>query len=827
VVAIQYLGAVAEARPEDYVTQLRLARASRQAGRPSRQAGALLAAADAIASATAPDDEHLVALRYRAARAHEAAGNLDQADSAYADILGGNPGHALSHRGRLRIKERKREGGLAHGVGDLETAAQQTSVAAERAAYLTIAADLHERHRDYERALELLNLALAGCPDLLPALHAKARLLERRGPESAEEAIRTLCDLAERVRVGSHRAAALTRAGTLALLTTAGNTPNPRAWELFSEALRADPGHDRAFRGLRRTLSAHGSRGAPPLSDVLAARLADLRERGLLDASALREISRLGDVEGPNVVVELLRAGLDVAPNHAGLRVDLAAAYARLRRFKECMTELEAALAHESAPERRAALHYHAGDASERAGDAAAAIGHYLAAGRAGFHPRHALTGADRVAASIDDLPHRVEALQMLVEVGDGPERVAGLHALAELHRARLGQPDVAVERMRELLLLRPTDVDVVVELVRLLETLDRRDEARAALVAAVAHHRAWLRSSGLRADAADAIGGAPVAGLLRLFEAIGDGDGVYLATGVLEAFVPDLVPEGLACDALVPDPWPLPRAHDRRPFDSLVGDLPASVGLDLLRDGIALVATVPDAPPPDIDVKGRRSLPSNSAVVMVTRALAKALGVPEPRVFVDPRREDGVRAHAGEHACLVVGRRINSAPFGPSARDVLSRALFRLATGGDVLHDELSEVRLFALMVALARAAGSDVPPSDRWDDAYAERVTSEIQLEQSVVELGPAADAFVEGMARFDAREIRATLRMAEDRAAVVGAADPRPTLVALAPEALGPRGTALVSYLLSDDHLALRRGLGYVAEIPLHGRRREASV
>ncbi|MEX1365526.1 MAG: hypothetical protein AB1Z98_20530, partial [Nannocystaceae bacterium] len=37
VVAIQYLGAVAEARPEDYVTQLRLARACRQAGRPSRE----------------------------------------------------------------------------------------------------------------------------------------------------------------------------------------------------------------------------------------------------------------------------------------------------------------------------------------------------------------------------------------------------------------------------------------------------------------------------------------------------------------------------------------------------------------------------------------------------------------------------------------------------------------------------------------------------------------------------------------------------------------------------------------------------------------------
>jgi tetratricopeptide (TPR) repeat protein len=827
VVAIQYLGAVAEARPEDYVTQLRLGRSCRQAGRPSREAGALLAAADAFAAQLPAADPHLLALRYRAARADEAAGNLDQADATYARILDADPAHRLAQRGRLRIKARKREAGLTRSASELEAAAQRTSVGAEKAAYLTIAADLHERRQDLDRATQTIDAALAACSGYLPALHARARLLERRSGSSAgADAMETLVALSWRLQSPRYRAVALCRAGTLALARGQRGEPNPEAWQMFCDALASDPSSDRAFRGLRRTRSLHGTKGAPPMSEVFTARLVSMRERGVLTASSLRDLARLCvELEGPQHTVVLLRAGLDVAPSDAGVRVDLAQAYARLGRWRDVVTELEHAVAHEPSPERRAALHFYAGDAHQRAGNLGAAVPHFLAAGQGGFHPRHALSAADRIAARVGDLARRVEALQLLVEIGDGPERVAGLRSLAQLHRGPLGQPDVAVEQMRELLLLRPTDLDVITELWRLLRSLGREDEATAVLLAGVAHHRAWLRSSGLRGAEPNALSAAPVEGLLHLFEAMGEPDGVYLAAAVLEVVAPDRVPPGHHPDALVTEPWSLPEAQEGRPFDGLVGDLPAPAALDLLRDGVFYLGQIPGAAASPVELDGGKALPHSSAVVMVTRALAEAVGVPLPRIFMDPQRDDEVRAYLVGSPCLVVGRRINSTPFGPAARDAIGRALLRLSTGGDALHYELPAPRLTALLLGLCAAAGVDIDEPPDHDAAYLEEVRRALAA-SSLADLGELAVAFAEGIETFDPEQLLETLRVAEDRAGAVCAADPRPRLRELAERGLlaGPRGTSVVGYLLSDDHLTLRHNLGYLTEVAAPIRREE---
>ncbi|MEM9459442.1 MAG: hypothetical protein AAGF11_35010 [Myxococcota bacterium] len=843
VVAIQYLGAVAEARPEDYVTQLRLARSCRQAGRPSREAGALQAAAAAFAQQVPPDDLHLLALRYRAARAEEAAGNLDQADEAYATILDIDPAHRLAQRGRLRIKSRKREAGLTRSASELEAAALEADTGAEKAAYLTIAADLHERRQDLDGAMKAVDSALAACSAYLPALHARARLLERRGNQTpGADAMETLVALSWRLASPQYRAMALCRAGTLALSRGRMGEPNPEAWEMFSDALSADPSSDRAFRGLRRTRAAHGAKGAPPMTEVLSARLASLRERSVLTPSNLRELASLAsDLEGPQQAVVLLRAGLDLAEDDAGVRVDLAQAYARLGRWPEVVKQLEHALSRELSPERKAALHYFAGDAHQRAGNLADAVPHYLAAGQGGFHPKHALTAADRIAAKVGDLTHRVEALQLLVEIGDGPERVAGLRSLAQLHRGPLGQPDVAVERMRELLLLRPTDLDVITELWRLLRSLERDDEATAVLLAGVAHHRAWLRSSGLSATPKgagadprpktesgpepDPEPGAPVAGLLRLFEAMGEHDGAYLAAAVLEVTAPDRLGEHQRPDARVTEPWSLPESQDGRPFDGLVGDLPGSAALDLLREGVFYMDRIPGAQLPSVDVDVERPLPPQSAAVMVTRALAQAMGVPAPRVFVDATVEDEVMAHHAGSACLIVGRRVNAAPFSATARDALGRGLLRLSTGGDALHRELTAGQVSSLLLAMCAGAGVQMNAPPNHDVHYREKVRRSLDI-ASPTELMELAVGFADTADTFDPEQLLETLRVAEDRAGAVCAADPRPRLRDLAAQGqlLGPRGTNVVGYLLSDDHLTLRHSLGYLTEVAAPIRREE---
>ena len=825
VVAIQYLGAVAEARPDDYVTQVRLARSCRQAGRPSREAGALNMAARAIADQEANDAPSLLSLRYRAARADEAAGNLDQADAGYAAILDVAPTHMLSTRARLRLKERRAAAGLSRSVNDLRKAAEKTESPAERAAYLTIAADLHERTRVYPDALACLDEAIEACPAYLPALHARARILENTGQTDVPvDAVDTLYDLASRLHSVEHRSATLSRGGSLVLNDVPRGTKNPRAWTMFVDALRADPSNDSAFRGLRRTHARHGSEGAPPVAEVLEARLANMRDRSILSGSGLRDIARLGgDLEGPLLSARLLEQGLAVDASDPGLRVDLAQAYAKLKRWDDCVDQLELALSAEPTPERGAALRYFAGDAYTAAGRPDDAIAHYIAAGRGGFHPRHALVAADKLAALTGDLEQRVEALQLLVEIESGPERAAGLRSLAELHRGPLAQPEVAIERMRELLLLRPTDIDVVLELVRLLEALDRPEESTAALLAGIAHHRAWLRSSRLApTPEQDDQSSPPVLGLLRLFDAMGEADGVYLAACAAEVLGAAPLPPGRTPDALVVEPWPLPTAQDGRPFDGLVGDLPGGAALDLLREGVFYLGVLPGAPPPKLDISAQRSLPTNSAVVMVIRALSKAMGVAEPLVFIDPKSEDDVVAISAPTPCLVVGRRVNGSPSAASSRDLLGRALLRLSTGGDALYRHTTPAQLLAILVAFCRATGLDcpVPATADLDEDYIDEIIGTLPAPGSLTDLREVGEAFVARATTFDPAVLFDALRTAQDRAGAVCAADPRPSLSQIG-EGQAQRGTALLSYLLSDDHLALRRRLGYLAEVSMERR------
>jgi tetratricopeptide (TPR) repeat protein len=836
VVAIQYLGAVAEARPDDFVTQLRLARAAQRARRPSRAAGALEAAAARFAEQLPADDPGLLAYGYRAARAEEAAGNLDKADAGYAKILDVDPSHVLARRGRLRLK-RKRQSSFVGGSDDLQKAGAATGDAIEQAAYGTIAAELHERRGDLDGALTRAEQALAACGEYLPALHCKARVLERLGePRHVSEAISTLERLADVSKVTAHQVRALCRAGSISLRTADPSAHNSRAWQLFARALSLEPGDDVGFRGLERTRLTHGVHGAPPLQILLERRLATLDQRGESSPTAVRELARLAaHTDGPESAVELLERGLERWPEDPGIHADLAQGYARLERWPEVVAELERALQRELSPERAAALHYFAGDAEERAGNPQRAIGHYLAAGRGGFHPRHALLSADRIAAEYGALDQRVEALQLMVDLGDGEHRVRSLRALADIHRGPLGKPDVAVELMRELLLLEPTDLGVLRELHRLLLKLDRLEEAKATLLAGVAHHRAWLRAEGVRSKfgrnptarpGREGIDHAPVRGLRELFELLGDIDGVYLATAILEITAPDEIDVGHPeCDRLQAEPWPLPNPQDGKPLDLLVGDLPSSNALDLLHEGVFLLSELPKAPKPPIDIQRARSLPSNSGVVMVARALADALGIPQPLVFVEQGAEDHelVVAHLGTTPALIVGRKINSAPFAPRSRDLLGRALMRLATGGDYLNDPAAEPALLGLLLGLCRALGielsADAFSSTRGDAPIVDRTLADWvvkSLPDAAVraELAQAARTFSHSTDTFDPQRLRDALAMAQDRAGVVAAADPRPALVrVLEVEGLtGERATALLGYLLSDDHLGLRRSLGY---------------
>jgi len=825
-VAVEYLSAVAKARPDDFVTQLRLSRAAQEAGHFGIQANTLSHAARLFGRQSDPRDPNVVALAYIAARAHEAAGEFDMAIVQYDRVLTLVPNHVLSQRGRARIARLQEHREVPRGAERYEAASRDAPSAAAKAALFVMAAEAFERRQDYRSALRKAESAIKACPSYLPALHTRARVLETMGQDDhLFDAIETLENLAEKLSSRPHRAQVLCHAGTLALAVGVVDEPNPRAWKLFVEAVDTDPHSPRGIRGLERTRDNHGAKGAPSLLRILRKRAEAMRAEEQLTVDALRELAALGgDADGPQCAIELLRLA-EHDPNHPGLQTDLARAYARLGRWPEVVTALETALGCESSPERQGALHFHAGEANERANRPEVAIGHYLAAGRRGFHVRHALLAAERLAAETGALAARAEALQALVDRSSGPERVRSLRLLAELYRGPLGEPERALQIMRELLLLRPTDLEVIGELRRLLRKLERHEEAVAVLLAGIAHHRAWLRSGEL--DDGPQRPGAAVAGLLRLFAAMGERTGVYLTGRILERIDPSLIPPDRAPDRLFAEPWPLPRAQEGRPFDGLIGDLPYSHALDLLREGVFFLAQMPIGPGPALDLSPRRSLPSGHAIVGVVRSLAEAMGVPQPLVFVDDDVDDTIEAHITPAPCLIVGRRAASNPAEPKVRDAIGRALFRLATGGDAIHHHARPDQLMALLVALANAAGVEIDVEEDFDWQFATAIKAGLP-QDALAELADIATAFRDSIDGLTAPTVLSSLAMAEDRAGAVCAADPAPALERVFAQETPPaRSRMLIGYILSDDHLTLRRALGYVIEGQVPGRSPSAEI
>lgn len=822
IVALQYLGPLVEADPADALAQLRLARASQKAGRPSRQAGALAAAADAAAAHGDQDDEDEgsssaaveSALRYRAARAEEAAGNLDEADQAYARVLDEHPQEVLAQRGRKRIASRKRELAEGRDLDDLMTRAE-ASVGAERAALLNMAAELHERRLDLAAALGLVDRSLEAHAEYSPALHARARLLERIGNDEAlTAAIEALEELARRAVEPKHGAASLCRAGTLALRSIKDGEANPRAWGLFSTAAQADPTSTRALRGLIRTRKSHGLDGAPSLSQTLPLCVAALRERGELDARTLREIGQLSaEVDGPQATIALLEQALPTVEADAGLLADLAQAHAQAGDWPSVVGALEGSLEHEPSPERRAALHYYAGEAYERTGELPDAVRHFVEAGRGGFHAAHALGAAVRMADAAGLPEAHADALELMVEATSGRARSQALHALARLHRGPLDQPQRAVELLRDLLQLSPTDTRVIEELRDLLAALERPEEGNAVLLAGIAHHRSWLRSGN-----PEALDSGPLEGLRGLFGAVNDASGVYLTACVLESLSPEGLEPGTRPDDLQAERWPLPSAQEGRPLEAIAADLDQSGALDLLREGAYYFGKLPFEPAARPH-RAADALPSNNAVVMVAQSIARALGLPTPLVFFDDTVEHGVKTSLSPAPCLIVGRRVAANPADPNVRDTLGRAVFRLATGGDAVHLHTTDKQLVTLVLALCHATGQNVDHllaidrfKDAFDPALAGVLTANLPGEAALEDLVDFARAFSSNGDRFYPSRLRAGFTAGQDRAGAACAGDPRPALAIGLAEGPLVRVRALISYLVSDDHLNLRRALGY---------------
>jgi len=852
--ALPYLQAATLARPQDLGNQIRLARAARFTNRPGLAAPALLAAAtllDNVPSAkprspatppqipsgnstvgppplstSAASHPAVQSLRYRAARAHEQAGELVEAERILTAILEQDREHAPALRARARITaEKGAPAACRAAANDLVTAAGAATVPAEKAVLLTRAADLLQRAGDLTDARARLDAALVACPAYLPALYSRTCLLEHVASASNDPALFTpavdaLVQLAEALREPTLAYPHLCRAGLLAL-----RARDPaRAWKALARALDLAPEQPLAFSVLWRVREAHGRDGAVALKPILERRLTALHTAGKLGAADLRALTRLAvDSDGPAPAAALLERGLAFHPRDVGVLVDLARLHARLGRWSDAVQQVLAAAAEEPVPERKAMLRFFAADAQERSGAPEAAFEHYLAASRGGYHPHRSLAAADRIASALGTMEQRVEVLQLLIHQGDIDERVRSLRALAELNRGPLGKPERAAGLLRELLKLRPATTEVILELHDLLIELGRADEGRVALQAGIAAQRTILRDRGLSStgeSTSDPLDPQPVLGLLRLFDAAEEPGGVYVCAAILEAIDPDLVPANRRCDTVKPEPWPLPGAPEKPAPFFAADEVATGAALGVLRTGVHDLTTIPGAPPPSVNLSQRHSLPATSSVGTVTRAIARTLGLPEPLLFLNQGDESSVVAHVGTAPVLLIGRKINATPTSPTAREAIGRALLRLATGGDHLHRTMNNEQIMGVLHGLASCAGVELDEIVPIDHEVSDAIIEALAGAAVPVDFGEDAESLSRTLESFSIQLLRGLLRTAEDRAGVIACGDPRVALLDRSrfPTLSTRRAAGLVAYLVSEEHLALRRALGYHVELEL---------
>ena len=306
--------------------------------------------------------------------------------------------------------------------------------------------------------------------------------------------------------------------------------------------------------------------------------------------------------------------------------------------------------------------------------------------------------------------------------------------------------------------------------------------------------------------------------GLLRLFHAAEEPGGVYVCAAILEAVDPDLVPANRRCDTVKPEPWPLPGAPEKPAPFFAADEVATGAALGVLRHGVHELTAVPGAPPPPVNLSQRHSLPPTSSVGTVTKAIARTLGLPEPLLFLNQGDEGSVVAHVGVAPVLLIGRKINAAPASPPARDAIGRALLRLATGGDHLHRTMNNEQIMGLLHGLASCAGVELDPILPIDQETSDAIIE--ALAGGTVDFGEDGETLSRTLPSFSMQLLRDLLRTAEDRAGVIACGDPRVALLDRSrfPTLSTRRAAGLVAYLVSEEHLVLRRALGYHVELEL---------
>jgi tetratricopeptide (TPR) repeat protein len=732
---------------------------------------------------------------------------LGEPAPAYRRALELAPSHAGARRALERVL-RDQQGPpreLANLLGDRLSGCRDAS---ERAALRVEIAEVLEANGEREAAEATLRQALADDPQNLPALWG----LERIAAESGQAAARVELLLAQvailadpQSRVQALLAAA--QAYDEQLGEPASAAP------LYRQVLELEPAHDQAFERLRLHLLRKSA--WTELCDLLRHRVGAIPDR----AEIARRLGEMADIyivhlDQSRKGMSCLRKAIEIDPYDPKALSDLARLYDQGQQWAKALTMYGRAAAVIDDPAVRRSMELRTAELWEALGDLPQALGTYRRLLLRLPDDEVALERASDLAEEVGDFPLAAQVLERRAElVGDPERRITLRKRLATICEERLDEPERAARALKATLELNPLDAQSVERLAALYGRLGDREALDAHLERSIGTFRHALQATPLEVERLRELARIyhwqkHYAGLLGTFATL-----AFL--GQADAGTRAYLGEALSRRQAAFDPARAARAVEK-PFAALPERAPLRELLRVVGEGLLAIETK------DLHRRGLvtgERLREDMLQVGQIAQLAPLAGLARVEVWLAKTESRACHVLPTPVPALVLGSELlQSFPSSGRVRFRVARALllYREQLLGPI--GELTARELAQLVAAgLSEGLGSEPPSLGESERATIQAEARRLHKglsRKSREALRAAAEGFVAQVRAFDAAAYLLRTDELATAAATALVGDPEAALVetAAGTQLRSPQVLALARFILSDEHAALRRELGW---------------
>lgn len=818
------LARMSDAQPKDALLAHELWGYAHQTGQPALVKRALSRWADCLSAAPSLQRWAMWWVEYLNLRADLHLGEWSNAYQHYRTLSTGVIQHLADTPLVERICEHHDQQPLRNAVSRLKLVrTEQRSKALRLHTNLWIA-DILAKGGEHQEALRRCEQILTTTPTFMPAHYLRLDILQRctHDADAEQRSLRAeaYLEFAAHHPIAKIRARAMHLAAQDQIQASLLLSPqvSPEAWSTLCEAFVQDPLNDAIFEDCFRYSTQYSDLPRPSsMVQALAQRLEELSTCAASDPAIVQSLHGALAMCPPLGALTLLESWNEKRPTSVAITLLRARCLAELQRWPELVQTLQQAAQHETIPRKREIITRWTAEALERCDDLQGAFDIWIELRASSRDQNTAHTAAERaveLAQAMGDTEQVCRVLEHLIR--QSPADLQARWIESRVLAGPLGtiSAETTQDWLSSVLATPSPSLPVIAQLHEHLCQENGQKQAHAPLRWAITRqqHRLQWACQTAQTCPFDLVNLSHSLG--RFFSMVGDPDGAYLATAVIEHLAPQRL-KGPSCDILRSEPWPLPERPRFSIYPYIFFNLSS---IRLLRRLVHLRNFSAELPQMRVTaaVDGKPLSPDRDAYRIVQN-LAGLMGLRQVHVLVDLQQQELVHAHWDQgQPQIVLSRKVYNAPMAPRSRDLIGRALFRLSIGGDPLWrclEPRKRITLALLGDAITHPEQIETLSEKILDPEFLSSLMSEYQKDESRCAFETNASWDTQDLLR-QAADLDQSLMNAEDRAGLLCSADPRAAL-AICARRDNPEGTAvmhLTSYILSEIHLEIRRHLGY---------------